>query len=210
MKRPYDHPRFDCISNENIRAAIDLADSYFADNGIEESNRIRSRLFLEDMLLQYQKQDEAAPFELVLARSLRRVTVLLAVKSPSFNVIGVERDAFIQAGVKVESAELPTWKYKHKRNIIRFEISVKMPNKETLKYVIRYMDSEKRSFRLGLLMRILNMVMLVLEPWFAARIIAAFNASDIRMILTFAVAILMIELGSSLFSFLGTRLLERA
>lgn len=71
MKRAYDHPKFDCISNENISAAIDLADSYLASNGVEETNRIRSRLFLEDTLLQYQKLDEAAPFELVLARSLR-------------------------------------------------------------------------------------------------------------------------------------------
>ena len=55
VKRAYDHPRFQSISNENIRAAIDLADDYFADNGVEEYNRIRSRLFLEDMLLQYQK-----------------------------------------------------------------------------------------------------------------------------------------------------------
>ena len=52
MKRAYDHPRFKCLSNENIREAIDLADGYFADNGIEESNRIRSRLFMEDVLLQ--------------------------------------------------------------------------------------------------------------------------------------------------------------
>ncbi len=85
-----------------------------------------------------------------------------------------------------------------------------MPNRQTLRYVIRYMDSEKRAFRFGLLMRFMNMVMLVLEPWFAARIISAINASDIRMILTFAVAILVIELGSSLFSFFGTRFLERA
>ena len=54
------------------------------------------------------------------------------------------------------------------------------------------------------------MVMLVLEPWFAARIIEAFNDTNIRMILTFAAAILVIELGSSLFTFFGTRFLERA
>ena len=85
-----------------------------------------------------------------------------------------------------------------------------MPNRQTLQYVIRYMDSEKRAFRLGLLMRFLNMVMLVLEPWFAARIIEAFNDTNIRMILSFAAAILVIELGSSLFTFFGTRFLERA
>jgi hypothetical protein len=104
---------------------------------------------------------------------LRKVNVILAVKCRSYNVIEENRDFFIQADSQNAPTELPTWEYKHRRNIIRFDISVKMPNKETLKYVIRYMDSEKRSFRLGLLMRILNMVMLVLEPWFAARIIAA-------------------------------------
>lgn len=96
------------------------------------------------------------------------------------------------------------------KNVIRFDIVIKMPNRQTLQYVIRYMDSEKRAFRLGLLMRFLNMVMLVLEPWFAARIIEAFNDTNIRMILSFAAAILVIELGSSLFTFFGTRFLERA
>ena len=85
-----------------------------------------------------------------------------------------------------------------------------MPNHKTMNYVIQYMGREKHAFRNGLLMRILNMLMLVMEPWIAARIIAAFNASDVRAILTYAVALLMIELGSSLFTFFGTRLLERA
>ena len=97
VKHAYDHPRFQCISNENIRAAIDLADGYFADNGVEENSRIRGRLFLEDMLLQYQKQDAAASFELILARSLRRVIVVLLVKGQSFNVLEADKDAFIQA-----------------------------------------------------------------------------------------------------------------
>ena len=210
MKLTHDHPRFDCISNENIKTAIDLADDYFISNGAEECNRTRSRLFLEDVLLQYQKQDETAPFELVLARTFRKVVVIVMVQSRSFNILEAEKDFFIQAGKKIESFEMPTWKYSFKKNIIRFDIPIKMPNRQTLHYVIRYMDSERRAFRRGLLMRFLNMVMLVLEPWFAARIIEAFNASDIRMILTFAVAILAIELGSSLFSFFGTRFLERA
>ena len=55
VKYAYDHPGFNCISNENIRTAIDMAERYFADNGVDESNKIRSRLFLEDVLLQYQK-----------------------------------------------------------------------------------------------------------------------------------------------------------
>ena len=210
MKYAYDHPGFDCISNENIRTAIDMAERYFADNGVDESNKIRSRLFLEDVLLQYQKQDESAPFELVLERSFRKVTVTLLVKSKSFNAMEVEEEFFIQSSSRIETFEMPIWKYRHRRNSIRFDISVKMPNRKTVQYVIRYMESEKRAFRLGLLMRFLSMVMLVLEPWFAARIIEAFNDTNIRMILSFAAAILVIELGSSLFTFFGTRFLERA
>jgi hypothetical protein len=39
VKLTHDHPRFDCISNENIKTAIDLADDYFVSNGAEEYNR---------------------------------------------------------------------------------------------------------------------------------------------------------------------------
>ncbi|MBR2699390.1 MAG: hypothetical protein IKE76_12435 [Clostridia bacterium] len=60
MKHKYGHPRFDCISNENIKTAVDLADTYLSDNGIESAKRTRCRLALEEMLLQYQQQDETA------------------------------------------------------------------------------------------------------------------------------------------------------
>ena len=57
VKHKYSHPRFDCISNENIKAAVELADTYLSDNGIESVKRTRCSLALEEMLLQYQEQD---------------------------------------------------------------------------------------------------------------------------------------------------------
>ena len=57
VKLTRDHPRFDCISNENIKAAVELADTYLSDNGIESVKRTRCSLALEEMLLQYQEQD---------------------------------------------------------------------------------------------------------------------------------------------------------
>ena len=70
---------------------------------------------MEDVLLQYQKQDETAPFELVLARTFRKVVVIVMVQSRSFNILETEKDFFIQAGKKTESFEMPTWKYSFKK-----------------------------------------------------------------------------------------------
>ena len=97
VKHKYGHPRFDCISNENIKAAVDLADTYLSDNGIESAKRTRCRLALEEMLLQYQERDGNAPFELILARSITKVVVKLRVKGERFNILEANEHLIVRA-----------------------------------------------------------------------------------------------------------------
>ena len=207
MKLAYDHPRFDSLSEESVEKAIETADSFLSDNGVEYELRSVFRPILEDALLAYRRQDEGTPFELIYKRSWSKITVTLRVEGESRNIL--EQDAFSEERL-CELASAPSWKYKRGKNCLCFDLSVKTPDMETLKRVIRYMDSEKGAFRQGVLMRFLNMLMLILEPWLVAKIIESLSAADIRRLMTYTLLVLAMEVCSSLFTYYGTRYLERA
>lgn len=209
MKLSYDHPRFDSLSRSNIDQAIQMADSFLTENHIDYEQRTVLRLTFEDLLLAYQKQDENAAFEMIWARAWHKITVFIRVKSESFNVLDDCWDIFTEKQRNI-LAPFPEWKYRFRKNTIRFELSLKKSDIKFLKMAIGYMASEKRSFGWGVLMRALNIIILTLEPWLAARIIEGITSSDFRMVLTYAVLVLMMEVGSSLFTYFGTNSLERA
>ena len=58
MKLTYDHPRFDSLSRENIQKAVEMADVFSEDNGVEKECRTYSRLLVEDVLLAYREKKE--------------------------------------------------------------------------------------------------------------------------------------------------------
>ena len=209
MKLAYDHPKFETLSLENIKKAVDLADAFFSENGIEYERRTLCRPILKGILLSYRQKDENAPFEMICKRAWRKIEVKLLVTGTSFNVLEGDHSAFPE-GQLGTPAENPAWEYKRGVNTLRFDISVKMPDKEALMKLLQYIESEKGAFRQGVIMRFLNMLMLVLEPWFAAKIIEGLTEADINKILTYTFLILAIEFGSSLFTYWGTNYLERA
>ena len=209
MKLAYDRPHFDSLTAENISRAVKQADTFFADNGVEYEKRTFTRSLLRDMLQDYREQDKNAPFELVFKRRWSKITVTLRVESGSLDVTEKEKDSDSEIRL-AELAADPVWQYKDGKNCVLFDLSVKAPDMETLKRVIRYMDSEKGAFRQGVMLRFVNMLLLVLEPWLVARIIEGLTEGDIRKILTYAVLVLLMEAGSSVVSYFSTTFLERA
>ena len=209
MKLAYDHPKFETLSLENIEKAVGLANAFLTENGIEYERRTLCRPILENILLSYRQKDENAPFELICKRAWRKIEVKLLITGAGFNVLEADQSAFPEdlPGAPVEN---PTWEYKHGVNTLCFDLPVKVPDKEALMKLLQYIESEKGAFRQGVIMRVLNMLMLVLEPWFAAKIIEGLTEADISKILTYTVLVLAIEFCSSLFTYWGTNYLERA
>ena len=72
------------------------------------------------------------------------------------------------------------------------------------------MGDQKKNFRIGLLLRVINMLVLVTEPLLAALIITAFNETDLNRIILIAVMIALLEAASSLFTFVASRKLTKA
>lgn len=201
--------KFEAISDENIRQAVNFADRYLSENAIDYEQRVRYRLLLEELLLEYRDADENASFSLVYKRRWRYVAVKLKVDGKSFNVLR-EADSLFSDALLSGLRNKPTWEYKRGANIVTFEPNTLVPGKEELKYVIRYMASEKRAFRTGVALRLLNMLLLTLEPILAARMITSISGSELKKILLFAALVLAVDCVNSLLNFYGTRYLNRA
>ena len=169
MKSKYSHPKFENLSDENIESAVKTADQFFRENGIEVEHISQCCPMLESILRAYQKKDENVPFRLLFWRSWKKIKVSVLLKSESFNILEEEKDTF--SPEQIPEPYRPDWKYKGKRNRVTFHLPVKTPDLNSLKYVLRYMDTEKGAFRQGVVMRFLNMITLVLEPWMAAKLI---------------------------------------
>lgn len=83
--------------------------------------------------------------------------------------------------------------YRHGENILIFSSKTLVPGAEALKNMLRYMDKEKKAFRTGVALRFVNMLLLVVEPLLAARIITAFNASIPEKVLMLAILMALLE-----------------
>ena len=208
MKLSYDRPCFDSLSLENIDKAVELMDRFCVDNLVGSRQRHRLRTALKDTLLGYQLQDEREPFELLFVRARNTITIYLGVRSASNNVLGGPTFA---PGVLDQLDPQPTWRFQHGRNIVTFSLTLpRTSGVTTLKMLMRYMDSERLTFRKGVALRLLNMMVLILEPWLTAKIIEGLSAGDMGMILTLASLFLVTQLASSLFTFFGSCYLQRA
>ncbi|MDO5132583.1 MAG: ABC transporter ATP-binding protein [Eubacteriales bacterium] len=208
-KRTIETRKFDSLSPENIRNAISMADAALAVNGIDFEERGRYRQLLDGMLNTYAENHRDSKFRILMFRRYKKVTVFLEVKCESFNILEEDKNTFFKHTMR-DMADRPAWKYRFGKNRITFTVKTVVPGIEALKYVIHYMDSERSCFLTGFLFRVINMLLLVIEPLLAARIIVAISSSDGKKLLTVATMMALIEAGSSLVTYIASRKLTRA
>lgn len=200
---------YDGLTKENIAMAAAEVDTFLAENGADRLQRERYRLLLEDALLDYAQKDSGARFRVITHRFYKRLLIQLRVKCEQLNVIDEEQGAIREALLNGMTSK-PEWRYRWGENILTYTEKTLVPNWDALKYVLRFMGEQKRNFRIGLVMRIINMILLVVEPLLAALIITAFNESDLNKIVLIAILVAVLEASSALFTYLAARNLTKA
>ena len=201
--------QFDNLSGESIAAAIAEIDAFMTENGVDRMQRERYKLLIEDALLDYAKTDSGARLRLITHRFYKRILIQLRVRCERLNVIDEEQGRFREALLNGMAAK-PAWVYHRGENILNYTEKILVPNRDALKYVLQYMGDQKGNFRIGLLLRVINMLVLVTEPLLAALIITAFNETDLNRIILIAVMIALLEAASSLFTYIASRKLTKA
>lgn len=204
-----DFRRFENLSAENRSSAVQMMDAALTEHGIDYEQRKRLELLLEKALLAYSEVDENASLRIITHRTYKKISVRVLVKCACYE----PKD--IIDGIPVEELmsdmpDRPKWEYRHGENILIYTSKTLVPGVAALKQVVHYMDKEKKAFRTGVVLRFVNMLLLVVEPLLAARIITAFNISDLEKILMLAIMMAILEASSSLVTYIASRNLTKA
>ena len=205
MDQTYRRQKYDSLSAGSIDAALGLADRYLTDNSVAHERKAGLRGFLEALLHAYQRRGGDVGFSLECQRRAHSVSFTLRVGGERCDVLPEIPEPLLGC-----LGEVPAWRWKRKENRVAFSLAVPVPDKQALKIVMKYMKDERGAFWNGLLLRFGNMLLLVAEPLLAARIITAVSDSEIKKLLLAAALMLAAKVGSSLFTYFGTRQLEKA
>ena len=209
MKKATDLNKYNGLSPRNIVSAVSMLDTFLTEHGIDYELRAHHRLLLEMLLTEYAEIDRSAPFWIITHRSYKKVLIQVRVRCESFNITEKRESPLLKTHLK-SITDLLEWKYKHGENRISYECKTVVPGKEALGYVIHYMDKEKKAFRTGVVLRFVNMLLLIIDPLLAARIVTAFSGSELKKILLFAVLIALLDAASSLVTYIASRNLTKA
>lgn len=194
------------LSLENIQSAVQKADEFLKINGIDSVQRIRYRLFLEGLCMDYRDFCGDAVFELKFKRLWKTILVVLRVRCGSLNPFEQRPDVHDQVLTGMES--VPEWKYRHGWNFILFTLKTPMPDRSAIRYAWSYIRKENRIFTRAVVLRFVNMALSILEPIFSAWIIVAYSDSDFHKILLVAALILGRAFLSSIINYYASKLLR--
>ena len=169
-----------------------MVDTSLTEHGIDFEQKHRLELLLEKTLLAYSENDKNAPLRIITHRTYKKISVMVFIKCACFDPKDIVESIPIE-DLLIDMTDRPKWKYRHGENILIYTSKTLVPGLDALKQVVHYMDKEKKAFRTGVALRFVNMLLLVVEPLLAARIITAFNASELQKILLLAILMAILD-----------------
>ena len=207
--RKTDFRKFDDLSPENRESAVQMADDVLKEHGIDSEKREALRVVLEKVLEAYSEKDEKAPLRIITHRTYKRIDIRVFVRCASYEPNEIVDSISIDEVLKVMDTP-PEWKYHQGNNVLVYSSKTPVPGLQALGQLSRYMEKEKKAFRIGVALRFVNMLLLVAEPLLAAGIVTAFNASSLEKILLYAVLMALVEAASGLLTYVASLNLTKA
>ena len=195
------------LTDENIQASVEKAAEYLKVHSIEKSQCLCYQLLLEEILLEYKREYADACYSVRCKRLGKNVSIQLIVESPEFNPIDAHPSSIVKQ-LLPKFQYVPTWEYKSGKNIITYAPALLLTNLRNARFVLSYMMRNKKSFSCGVLLRLLNMGLTIIQPILSARIIVAYSGSEINKVIQIALLILGVTALSSLVDYFASRTLR--
>ena len=197
------------LSNENIQKAVNDAGAFLERNGIDRKMKLRYRLLIEEILLDYANENSDTDFEIQFITKERKIRIELKVEGESRNPLKDSKSFFADKLVS-ELENAPVWKYKRGCNIFTFSLKPVAPDFKSIKYLFGFMTRKKKEFVIASILRFVNMGLNVIEPLLAAQIIVAYSGSEIRKILIIAALILAQAFSSTVVNYAASYMLRKS
>ena len=140
------------FSNSNIDLACEEVGSFLAKVGVERREALRTKLTLEEVLLEYQDRlEEDAVFTVKLVKRLSSIKVEIIIEGESHNVLAKSSDeGQVIQGLLAGIGLAPAWNYKNGKNYIVFT-----PKKKSMSSMLKMLVAVVSSVVAGLLLTLL-------------------------------------------------------
>ena len=195
------------LNRKNISTAAEEAYSFLERSGIDAKNRLRFKLLLEEMLLDYKDINGSKDFKIVYKSRFKKVSISICVDGESYDVITAKRNK-IQQSILLNIDCQPEWEYKREKNVIKYSTKVPQIDFRMTKEILKYMMKKKKSFVLASVLRAFQMVFNVLEPLISAQIIIAYSESKIKQIYIAAGLLLLQAVIASFLNYIASKMLR--
>ena len=195
------------LNRKNISIAAEEAYSFLERSGIDAKDRLRFRLLLEELLLDYMDLNGSKDFKIVYKGRLRNITIQVFIDGESRDLLSEKRSK-IQNRILSRLDALPTWKYKRNKNVIVYSPNLPQIDFRMTKEILKYMMKKKKIFVLASILRAFQMLFNVLEPIISAQIIIAYSESKIKQIYIAAGLLLLQAIIASFLNYVSSRMLR--
>ena len=140
------------FSNSNIDLACEEVGEFLSKVGVERREALRTKLTLEEVLLEYQsKLGEEATFKVRLLKRLSSIKVEIIVEGESYNALVKNSDeGDVIQGLLAGIGLAPTWNYKNGKNYIVF-----IPKKKPLSGTVKMVGAIGLAVILGIILNLL-------------------------------------------------------
>lgn len=195
------------LNRKNISSASEEAYSFLERSGIDAKTRLRFKLLLEELLLDYMSINGSKEFRIVYKSLLKKISVSVTVDGKSCDLLSEGRNK-IQSRIMSSLDCPPTWKFKGKKNVIVYSPQVPHVDFKMTKEILKYMMKKKKSFVVACILRAFQMFFNVLEPIISAQIIIAYSGSEIKKIYLAAGLLLLQAVAASFLNYITSKMLR--
>ncbi len=185
------------LHNDEVDSYIQQVDSQLEAAGVLQDERLRIRLSLEEILLEYARVlGKDSDVKITVRKKFGRVRVSLDVPGEMTDPVN-DTDSLVLIKTLHRWSGAPDWRYKDGVNRISFTVLTFSTTSDNLKFAWKYARKNKGYLILGVIMQLISVGLMILAPLLSARIITGITENAFSQLFYTGIALLATNLFSA-------------
>ena len=194
------------LDNRTIAGHLIAADREMERRGVENDDRLRFRLSLEEVLLAAQEAfGTETRFHLDMRIIKGRQMAVLTIRGPEKDLLSVPSSPVL-ARVLDGWESAPVWNYEAGENRVTYSLQIPVSMIGNLRFTWEFTKNQRATLFLAIAAQIVTVVMKVVVPIVSARVIVAYVEGSVEQILLSALMLMVVNMITDAFAVVCNRL----
>lgn len=194
------------LDNRTIAGHLIAADREMERRGVENDDRLRFRLSLEEVLLAAQETfGTETRFHLDMRIIKGRQMAVLTIRGPEKDLLSVPSSPVL-ARVLDGWESAPVWNYEAGENRVTYSLQIPASMIGNLRFTWEFTKNQRATLFLAIAAQIVTVVMKVVVPIVSARVIVAYVEGSVEQILLSALMLMVVNMITDAFAVVCNRL----